>query len=651
MSSADAVAKTREQAERAIVTQLEDAWKAQTSEGFITNKPYPAIIRLNGKERRMALHKKKSGGVLYATSLDKTIYGHVFTIYKVSGGSLVEEGTRNLYAHEPSSRDLQIAEFNALFEGAADQRTAVDAESSTSTSTSSEAERRPDSAQDAFAKANELLSEQLNKQKRSNARYKAAVNKAASMDEKRAQLDKQLAGEERLRKMRLFIFEAEDALREAFTTGRQELFAKYAELFQDAAGALKAHVDQSTSTAIPERFHARINQSLRILRDAERGLLAAERARGMNSIGVQTVADDLREPVEGAYTALAAVQAAAERNGVDFSRALESFGGMPDLGRFNLAYRKHQNASATEHFIIGNPEGLDGETDDGAIEEARNTLAVDLSDYQHVTDALAAGTHPATGKPFKAEGERLEAIAEHCKLQQSIAGAAELIGDAETIALVAEVVAAGERTRESSRTVAPVGAELARRAPRSLLDLSDADLQEITEAAKYLKDVCCSAQSLVGENVRAQVLLSSALAKSGRDTLLMEAFNLDRDAAHTIHNRLDSRVSHRLRPEDVSDAYAMFPGLRAVVDQAIQESTPKAKSVASDPAPAPANLADESILKSASDARHGEPQAYQGRQRSEEQMSLFDLDDEAVGHAGLARAAAVHTKKGPRLGM
>lgn len=92
------------------------------------------------------------------------------------------------------------------------------------------------------------------------------------------------------------------------------------------------------------------------------------------------------------------------------------------------------------------------------------------------------------------------------------------------------------------------------------------------EAAKYLKDFVYSLGSLEGMTDRAQVALSSDLGKSGRDTLLMQAFGITRGQAHDINNSLDSRKPNKLRNEDMQEAFDLFPGLRKIVDDAVQQS-------------------------------------------------------------------------------
>ena len=96
------------------------------------------------------------------------------------------------------------------------------------------------------------------------------------------------------------------------------------------------------------------------------------------------------------------------------------------------------------------------------------------------------------------------------------------------------------------------------------------------EAARYLKDFVYSLGNLDGMTDRAQVVLGTEkLGKSGRDTLLMKAFGLTREEAHDINNRLDSRQPKKLRNVDMQEAFAMFPGLREMVDEAIQKAAGK----------------------------------------------------------------------------
>jgi hypothetical protein len=95
------------------------------------------------------------------------------------------------------------------------------------------------------------------------------------------------------------------------------------------------------------------------------------------------------------------------------------------------------------------------------------------------------------------------------------------------------------------------------------------------EAAKYLKDFVYSLNQLDGMTDRAQVFLSSPRGKSGRDNLLMEAFGLNREQAHDINNRIDARQPKKLRNIDMQDAFDVFPSLRKMLYDAIQQAQPK----------------------------------------------------------------------------
>lgn len=139
--------------------------------------------------------------------------------------------------------------------------------------------------------------------------------------------------------------------------------------------------------------------------------------------------------------------------------------------------------------------------------------------------------------------------------------------------------------------------------PRGESQLADGELATITDAAKYLKDVVFSLKAL-GLTDKAVISMSSELGKSGRDTMLMQAFNITRELAHDIHNRLDARVSKSLRDVDMQDAFTMFPALRALVDAAAAKypaATPQP-----DPTP-PANpqrAADLAVLQQIADGAH-----------------------------------------------
>lgn len=107
--------------------------------------------------------------------------------------------------------------------------------------------------------------------------------------------------------------------------------------------------------------------------------------------------------------------------------------------------------------------------------------------------------------------------------------------------------------------------------PKSDATISDADYAQVVEAARYLKDIVYSLDNLVGDDQRLLVALSSELGKSGRDTILMDAFGIDRNLAHTINNQLDDRKPHKLRAVDMDDAFDTFPMLKKIIDDAKEE--------------------------------------------------------------------------------
>lgn len=127
-------------------------------------------------------------------------------------------------------------------------------------------------------------------------------------------------------------------------------------------------------------------------------------------------------------------------------------------------------------------------------------------------------------------------------------------------------MAAGQNDLSGPKTRGEKAAEKSQ--PKTDATISDADYAQVVEAAKYLKDIVYSMDNLVGDDTDLLIALSSDLGKSGRDTILMDAFGIDRNLAHTINNQLDDRKPHKLRAVDMDDAFTTFPALRKVVDDA-----------------------------------------------------------------------------------
>jgi len=123
------------------------------------------------------------------------------------------------------------------------------------------------------------------------------------------------------------------------------------------------------------------------------------------------------------------------------------------------------------------------------------------------------------------------------------------------------------------------------------VSLTGSDLTAV-DAAKYLKDFVYSLDQLNGMTDKAQAILSSELGKSGRDTLLMEAYGLTRDQAHDINNSLDARKPYKIRRDDMQEAFRVFPGLRKIIDSAIAEAKGKNDSLDSHIETAQKNLDD-----------------------------------------------------------
>ena len=140
--------------------------------------------------------------------------------------------------------------------------------------------------------------------------------------------------------------------------------------------------------------------------------------------------------------------------------------------------------------------------------------------------------------------------------------------------------------------------------PRAMTDLDEGDVKKIKEAARYLKDVAYSTANLVDGDKKAMVRLSSELGKSGRGTLIMDAFNVTRDVAHSINNGLDVSQPRTLRAVDMEDAFTMFPKLRGIIDAA--RSKPAAPAASAEThathVPEPSKTAEETSQAPAAQA-------------------------------------------------
>ena len=180
--------------------------------------------------------------------------------------------------------------------------------------------------------------------------------------------------------------------------------------------------------------------------------------------------------------------------------------------------------------------------------------------------------------------------------------------------------------------------------PRGLTDLSDSEYKEIVDAARYLKDFAYSTEAITDGNKRAMIRLSKEFGKSGRDTLLMNAFNIDRNTAHTVNNNLDASTPHSLRKQDMEDAFAMFPGLREIVDTALDrrstgevagEVTEEATPALELEAQTEADLAEQSAAKEAAE------QAEAEQRKAEEQKATADEQVNGFALTGSNRTADV----------
>ena len=201
----------------------------------------------------------------------------------------------------------------------------------------------------------------------------------------------------------------------------------------------------------------------------------------------------------------------------------------------------------------------------------------------------------------------------------------------------------------------------AKTSPRAMTDLNEDDVKQIKEAARYLKDVAYSTANLVDGDKNVMVRLSSELGKSGRGTLIMDAFNVTRDVAHSINNSLDVSQPRTLRAVDMEDAFTMFPKLRGIVDAA--RSKPAATAASTEThttnVPEPAKAAEETSQAPAPQAegasvppgvRHeleGIVERLKGvRQRVDDAASL----DTRFGSRGRYEADALDNVKGELTG-
>lgn len=164
--------------------------------------------------------------------------------------------------------------------------------------------------------------------------------------------------------------------------------------------------------------------------------------------------------------------------------------------------------------------------------------------------------------------------------------------------------------------------EAAKNLPKAEDTISDADYAQVVEAAKYLKDIVYSLDNLLGDDKRLLLSLSSPLGKSGRDTILMDTFGIDRNLAHTIHNRMDDSKPHKLRDIDMTDAFDTFPMLKKIIDDVKEEL----------------RLRDE--RKAAKEVKKAEPQAAGA-------AGADDLKTDVVVDDDLLEIGKADTKKSP----
>lgn len=102
----------------ALFRQIEAAWQqAISADGsFTIHRQYPATATLNGVSRRFGVSKASGAGPFHLKSLVKGEHGPQFVFYKLTHqGEMIREGQKNLWALTADVREIQIAEFRALF--------------------------------------------------------------------------------------------------------------------------------------------------------------------------------------------------------------------------------------------------------------------------------------------------------------------------------------------------------------------------------------------------------------------------------------------------------------------------------------------------------------------------------------------------------
>lgn len=125
-----AAQKTREQVEAGIASALDGQWVEPKKVG---DRVAATLKADDGKELRVALYQKKRGGPVFAEHLSETMYGPVFTEYKIEGGTLKKGKVRQDFAGKASESNARAKEtFEAGFTTPAKTEAAKAAESLTS---------------------------------------------------------------------------------------------------------------------------------------------------------------------------------------------------------------------------------------------------------------------------------------------------------------------------------------------------------------------------------------------------------------------------------------------------------------------------------------------------------------------------------------
>ena len=107
--------KVKGSTESDLRTVINSAWKS-IGPRFVLGKSYPVTVTLNGRTVKFGMFKRTGAGPIFLETLVSSKRGISKVFYKMRGsGGLVTQGSRNLWALNPSVRDEEIQAFEILF--------------------------------------------------------------------------------------------------------------------------------------------------------------------------------------------------------------------------------------------------------------------------------------------------------------------------------------------------------------------------------------------------------------------------------------------------------------------------------------------------------------------------------------------------------